>query len=423
MEGGPHGSQEILLQPGLNRLGRVEDNDFQIADDSVSSHHCQIELKDGVITVWDLDSTNGTFIDGQPIRQAVLHPGQVLGLGTVPLICQKDPDGEPTGVSAGPPPAAGGFPAMESSIPAPVAGNPDVCAEHPQTAAKWCCVKCGSAFCTACVKTTRVGGEFFRACPKCGGSCLSVTEYRRLMTPAPTNFFAVWREAFSYPFKKDGAILLGCGTVVFSFLSGARWVLFTGVKSMGLLGASFWATFFLCVVMSVGYLFAFMQGIVQSSARGDQAMPDWPEISAFWDDLVVPFFQFTCIWCLCLGPGIAIMWLLQMPMAGIPVLFLGLLCLPMAILTVAMADTIAGFNPFTIFSGIGKVPLAYLTICGIFLVIIAVGHGVEKLLDWTQIPILPTVVSNCIGLYGVTVEMRLLGLLYYTNKARLAWFE
>jgi hypothetical protein len=90
---------------------------------------------------------------------------------------------------------------------------------------------------------------------------------------------------------------------------------------------------------------------------------------------------------------------------------------------VAMADTLAGFNPITIFSGIGKVPLPYLTICGIFLVIIALVHGVQMFLVWTDIPVLPTVVSTAVGLYGVTVEMRLLGLLYYTNKAKLAWFE
>jgi hypothetical protein len=421
MEGSPHGLQEILLKPGLNRLGRTEDNDFQISDDSISSHHCQIELKDGVITVWDLHSTNGTSIDGEPIQQAVLHPGQILCLGTVPMVCQDDPVPEPAGVSAGPP-AEGESSSATNPFPLPAAGNLEVCDQHPQAAARWCCLKCGAAFCTACVKTTRVGGEFFRACSKCGGSCVSVAEFKRLMTPAPTNFFALWREAFSYPFKKDGAILLGCGTVVFGFLAGARWVLFTGIKGMGFLGASFWVTFFLCVVMTVGYLFAFMQSIIQSSARGDPAMPDWPEISAFWDDMVVPFFQFTCIWCLCLGPGIAVM-LLVTPLAGVPLIFLGLLCMPMAILTVAMADSIIGFNPFTIFSGIGKVPLPYLTICGIFLVIIALVHGIQMLLAWTDIPILPTVISTFISLYGITVEMRLLGLLYHTNKAKLAWFD
>jgi hypothetical protein len=420
MEGSPHGLQEILLKPGLNRLGRIEDNDFQISDDSISSHHCQIELKDGVVTVWDLNSTNGTFIDGQPIQQAVLHPGQVLCLGTVPMVCQDDPVMEPVDIPAGPP--SGAVPLRTNPAAIPVAVNSDVCDQHPQAAAKWCCVKCGGAFCSACVKTTRVGGQFFRACPKCGGSCVSVAEYTRLMTPAPTNFFALWREAFSYPFKKDGAILLVCGTTAFALLTGARWVLITAIKFLGILSASLWFAFFLCLVMSVGYLFAFMQSVIQSSARGDQAMPDWPEISGFWDDMVVPFFQFGSIWFLCLGPGIAVM-LFVSPLAGLPLLLLGLFCLPMAILTVCLADGIAGLNPIIIFSGIGKVPLPYLTICGIFLVIIALMHGSRMLLELTGIPVLPTVISTFISLYGITVEMRLLGLLYFTNKSKLAWFE
>jgi len=416
MEGGPHGSREIVLQPGLNRLGRVEDNDFQINDNSVSSHHCQIEVKEGVVTVWDLDSTNGTFIDGQPVRQAVLRPGQVLGLGTVSLICQEDPVAEPAPGSTGLPPLAGAV-----SPPPPfssaVAGNPNVCIQHPRAPAQWCCAKCGSAFCTACVRTTRVGGDFFRACPRCGGSCMSIADYTRLMTPAPTNFFTVWRSAFAYPVKKDGMILLVCGTFVFGSLDVARWVL-SYFKFAGFLGMAYW----ICLVMSVGYLFAFMQNIIQSSAQGEEKMPDWPEISAFWDDLMIPFFQFLIIWLICLGPGIAVM-LLVSPLAGVPLIFLGLLCLPMALLTVSMADSLMGLNPFIIFSGIGKAPLPYLATCGIFLVFIAVVHGIRMLLEWTDIPVLPTVIGTPIWLYGITVEMRLLGLLYYTNKARLAWFE
>ena len=422
IEGSPHGLQEILLKPGLNRLGRVEDNDFQIRDDSVSSHHCQIELKDGVVTVLDLNSTNGTFIDGQPVQQAVLHPGQVLCLGTVPMVCQDDPVREPAGVPAGPFAVAGEVPPAANPAALPVAGNSDVCDQHPQAAAKWCCIKCGGAFCTACVKTTRVGGQFFRACPKCGGSCVSVAEYTRLVTPVPTNFFALWRSAFSYPVKKDGMILLVCGTAVFGFLDGANWVLSTVIKHMGILGIPFWFAYFLCIVMSVGYLFAFMQNIVQASSQDEEKMPNWPEISGFWDDLVIPFFRFGVIWFLCLGPGIAVM-LFVSPMAGVPLLLLGLFCLPMAILTVCLADSIAGLNPIIIFSGIGKVPLPYLVICGIFLVIIALMHGSRMLLELTGIPVLPTVISAFISLYGITVEMRLLGLLYFTNKSKLAWFE
>jgi pSer/pThr/pTyr-binding forkhead associated (FHA) protein len=59
-------------------IGRVEDNAFQIAEPSVSSHHCEIELKGGEVVVKDLNSTNGTFINGEKIAERVLKAGQTL---------------------------------------------------------------------------------------------------------------------------------------------------------------------------------------------------------------------------------------------------------------------------------------------------------------------------------------------------------
>lgn len=66
-------------------VGRVEDNTFQIADPSVSSHHCEILLKGTDVVVKDLNSTNGTFINGERISEATLKPSQTLRLGNVDL--------------------------------------------------------------------------------------------------------------------------------------------------------------------------------------------------------------------------------------------------------------------------------------------------------------------------------------------------
>ena len=66
-------------------VGRVEDNTFQIADPSVSSHHAEILLRGSELLVRDLNSTNGTFINSDKISEAVLKPGQVLRFGQVEL--------------------------------------------------------------------------------------------------------------------------------------------------------------------------------------------------------------------------------------------------------------------------------------------------------------------------------------------------
>ena len=66
-------------------IGRVEDNTFPIAEPSVSSHHCEILLRGNDVVVKDLNSTNGSYINGERITDAVLKPGQILRLGQVEM--------------------------------------------------------------------------------------------------------------------------------------------------------------------------------------------------------------------------------------------------------------------------------------------------------------------------------------------------
>jgi pSer/pThr/pTyr-binding forkhead associated (FHA) protein len=97
-------------------VGRVEDNTFQIADGSVSSHHAEIVLRGAEILIRDLNSTNGTFINNEKISESLLKPGQTLRFGQVEL---KIDDGQPSA----PAPAASAAPAP---APAPAASKKTV---------------------------------------------------------------------------------------------------------------------------------------------------------------------------------------------------------------------------------------------------------------------------------------------------------
>jgi len=66
-------------------IGRVEDNTFQIADASVSSHHCEVLLRGGEVVIRDLNSTNGSYINDAQITESILKPGQKLRLGQIEL--------------------------------------------------------------------------------------------------------------------------------------------------------------------------------------------------------------------------------------------------------------------------------------------------------------------------------------------------
>ena len=89
------------LHTDRTTIGRVEDNTFQIADPSVSSHHCEVHLRGDEIFIRDLNSTNGTFINNEKIAESVLKPGQTLRLGQVEL--KLETEGAPAAASGGTP--------------------------------------------------------------------------------------------------------------------------------------------------------------------------------------------------------------------------------------------------------------------------------------------------------------------------------
>ncbi len=78
------------LKVDKTTVGRLEDNTFQIAEPSVSSHHCEILRRGSDIVVKDLNSTNGTFIGGEKVSESVLKPGQILRLGQIEMRLETD---------------------------------------------------------------------------------------------------------------------------------------------------------------------------------------------------------------------------------------------------------------------------------------------------------------------------------------------
>src|SRR5438270_13538120 len=81
-------NQVIELKLGVNRVGRSPANDFQIEHPTISARHCEILLKDGELDLRDCDSTNGTFVGGEPIDQASLKTGGSFQLGDVEILVE-----------------------------------------------------------------------------------------------------------------------------------------------------------------------------------------------------------------------------------------------------------------------------------------------------------------------------------------------
>lgn len=78
---GPNlGQRYIIDQPTLS-LGRDESNDIVLADENVSRHHAEIIMGDE-ITLVDQESTNGSRVNDDEVRKAVLANGDLIQLGS-----------------------------------------------------------------------------------------------------------------------------------------------------------------------------------------------------------------------------------------------------------------------------------------------------------------------------------------------------
>ncbi len=79
---------EIPLCDFPLRLGRSPSADVCIDDRWVSRYHCEIDYEKNALTVRDLGSKHGTYLNGQPVKQARLRPGDELSLGLSRFIVQ-----------------------------------------------------------------------------------------------------------------------------------------------------------------------------------------------------------------------------------------------------------------------------------------------------------------------------------------------
>ena len=80
----------LILRNGSNVVGRGQDCDLQVFDQGVSRRHLDIQYDGRYAVVYDLGSTNGTSVNGQPIGSHQLHHGDVLRIGHSRLVYQQE---------------------------------------------------------------------------------------------------------------------------------------------------------------------------------------------------------------------------------------------------------------------------------------------------------------------------------------------
>ncbi len=110
----PAGQREVALDRDVVRFGRDRGCDVVLEEPGISAEHFELRRADGGWKVVDLESRNGTRLNGAFVNQSALKDGDVLHAGAVRVVFQADA-GRPSGVAA--PVAAA--PIARGAAPAP----------------------------------------------------------------------------------------------------------------------------------------------------------------------------------------------------------------------------------------------------------------------------------------------------------------
>ena len=82
---GPDKDKKVTLQKNATTVGKRETNDFPLSDKTVSRSHLAIEYVEDSFVLRDLDSTNGTYLNNNRVKEAYLVPGDVIKLGNTQM--------------------------------------------------------------------------------------------------------------------------------------------------------------------------------------------------------------------------------------------------------------------------------------------------------------------------------------------------
>ncbi|HXE43525.1 MAG TPA: FHA domain-containing protein [Candidatus Baltobacteraceae bacterium] len=155
-------NRTLELRLGINRVGRDPNCDFAIHHPSISSIHCEIIVSADGVLLRDCASTNGTFLNGDPVAEAWLMRGQEVQLGEVEMFVES------TEVNV----AIPKFERERPKSPIALEGGAIACSRHAQEVATYRCTHCKDVMCNHCIRIMRIkGGTALFLCPSCSNKC------------------------------------------------------------------------------------------------------------------------------------------------------------------------------------------------------------------------------------------------------------
>ncbi|MBW8017628.1 MAG: FHA domain-containing protein [Planctomycetes bacterium] len=83
-------NKAFSLPSTVTIVGRRQDCDLCVPLMVISRRHCALNMDDGVLSIRDLGSSNGTFVNGERIEEVDLVPGDRVAIGPLNFVVQID---------------------------------------------------------------------------------------------------------------------------------------------------------------------------------------------------------------------------------------------------------------------------------------------------------------------------------------------
>jgi hypothetical protein len=87
--GGQESGREVILRGPDVRIGALPENDIVVGSGAVSRKHAVLRLRGGSIEIEDLETRNGTYVNGSPVSTAILESGDKVRIADVDMVYEK----------------------------------------------------------------------------------------------------------------------------------------------------------------------------------------------------------------------------------------------------------------------------------------------------------------------------------------------
>lgn len=317
-----------------------------------------------------------------------------------------------------------------------------MCHRHDDVPAILQCSKCGKDWCEDCI--VQPGKIPF--CNLCKARCNPIGDvtpppfvhhsfgdlFKISFNPGQSGFFTILFAAIISSVV-GGLLLMNLGSVLAKIMPMVQ--LF-GQRALGPMTVT--GSFILMLpwmalaAFYFGYCFNYAKVIAYEAAIGEESLPAVPRLNSFLGDTIGAFVQLCVLFVLSYGVGVGVVvglssmgidhWLLLflIPLSG------GVL-MPILLLWVAIVGGVATLELKFIVQALRVFSGRYWAVCFVFILFtVAIVFLFSYLLYWIGQggDVYATLPVAAFGvLYALSVMMRLLGYLYYVNRAELGWLR